>query len=856
MNILTSGIPIWWFIAAGTLLLLSILTAGWSLIQSNVLRSRLFVLRDRPGHWSSEYRKHYPPGRLMRFSGVLERYAERREAAVLGITGIDELWLRRLADRGSGRDMRRVLRFFPDRGLYVCFLASLKKPRLARILATWLKEHRDFHVLRRVALAGSGELFDGRKALEQFREQVPELREMTGDPEWRCRAFALQMLVHDEDDERSSRASWDAFTDPAAPIRRIAIRDLRTGDRDRLFGTLSRMILDDPDEEVRREAHRRLIREFRDRYAPTEEKLDGIRTLHLLGLLAPGVEEDEAFAFRFLEDADLEKRFLAAAYLQRNGSLDQLFSRVQEGDRAGTERAYRLLSRSAEVNVSDYLTILSETQNRGTLMIGARILRERGDRSLIAVLAGRVFERPLLETADSELYQEVLDTVRERGNEDAYRELMQEIVRRREDGVQAAKLLGAVPPQAAHLFSGLLLDLLVDPSFPAWEPLERTLRAVPLGMILDRMYGIVTATGDRYPRVVRVRALRLLAGSGADYCIQHVLEHLPLCTNEEARELSAALASVGDGRLDGKVRFLLDSGDAAVRASLLISLPVEKKRQYLKDIREALRDADPDVRIAAVRSLVDLGDARSIGQAADLLRDPVERVRVEAANALGRFGTEASLETLIRAVDDPNEVEPVRSAAYAGLGESSLPRSVDILVDRLEAGEPLADEITDALSRKQDRAGLERLIERYKDADRKLREALGQGFRKMGPDGEDVLVRLLREDIPSLKPHIAEVLETTGHVESRIRKLANRDPAIRRESAEILSLIDTPAAFRGIVMAARDPDEEVRIRVVRSLEKLAGDEGKGILKELEQDPDKRVRKYTLWAMERVRAKAL
>jgi HEAT repeat protein len=59
-----------------------------------------------------------------------------------------------------------------------------------------------------------------------------------------------------------------------------------------------------------------------------------------------------------------------------------------------------------------------------------------------------------------------------------------------------------------------------------------------------------------------------------------------------------------------------------------------------------------------------------------------------------------------------------------------------------------------------------------------------------------------------------------------------------------------------MVLAARDPDEEVRIQVIKALEKLETKEGRNILTALEGDPDRRIRKYTHWALERLKAKAL
>ena len=67
----------------------------------------------------------------------------------------------------------------------------------------------------------------------------------------------------------------------------------------------------------------------------------------------------------------------------------------------------------------------------------------------------------------------------------------------------------------------------------------------------------------------------------------------------------------------------------------------------------------------------------------------------------------------------------------------------------------------------------------------------------------------------------------------------------------ILSLIGTLPAFRGLVIAAKDPDQEVRVCVVKALEKLKSSHSREILEKLKEDPDMRIRKYTHWALERL-----
>jgi HEAT repeat protein len=52
-------------------------------------------------------------------------------------------------------------------------------------------------------------------------------------------------------------------------------------------------------------------------------------------------------------------------------------------------------------------------------------------------------------------------------------------------------------------------------------------------------------------------------------------------------------------------------------------------------------------------------------------------------------------------------------------------------------------------------------------------------------------------------------------------------------------------------MAAKDPDQEVRVAVVKALEKLKNSQSQEMLEQLKADPDNRIRKYTYWALERL-----
>jgi HEAT repeat protein len=400
-----------------------------------------------------------------------------------------------------------------------------------------------------------------------------------------------------------------------------------------------------------------------------------------------------------------------------------------------------------------------------------------------------------------------------------------------------------------------LLQLLTDPSFALREKLHETFLRIDPSYYIDDLFSILKSERDEYAHPVRISALLLLGKLKLSYCMQFLLEQMPILPFEEARDFSVYLKEYDSKLFKDRVLDLLDRDDGKVKAALISAVPATEEKAFLKPIREAVGDADPEVRRAAVWALLEYGDQRSIKESLDLLRDPVERVRMEAARALGAKGKPSVLDSLHEILKDPNEVESVKRAAIAGLAESGEEKSIDILVEQLrERGEELQEETLDALAQKGTKAFTKSLIGHLKDAGPELRERITEAFGRMGEKAEAPLIELLREDIASLKPHIANVLDDTGYIEHTVRKLNHRDPQVRREAAEILSHIGTISAFRGIVLASRDPDEDVRVMVTRALEQLNTESGNEILEQLKNDPDKRIRKYTLWAMERISSK--
>jgi HEAT repeat protein len=238
-----------------------------------------------------------------------------------------------------------------------------------------------------------------------------------------------------------------------------------------------------------------------------------------------------------------------------------------------------------------------------------------------------------------------------------------------------------------------------------------------------------------------------------------------------------------------------------------------------------------------------------------MLRDPVERVREGTAEVIAAQGTPTALGEIEALLNDANEVYPVKAAVLSGLGASDREEALGILISALSDDE-LRDQAVKALSKRNGKKDIRLIIDHFKDSPQQLREYIADAFKAMGESIEPAITDLLSEDISSLKELLSEILLKTGFIETTVKKLSHRKPEIRKEAAALLALIQTRESFKGIVLAARDPDSEVRVEVLKALEKLNTPEGETILKELKEDPDKRVRKYTLWAMERIEAKNL
>ena len=745
---------------------------------------------------------------------------------------------------------------------FKAFVAAGRNQRLKKAFINWMQGEGEEKVIRLLAETCRGEDFDPAFGKIFLENNSTLLRELTGEPEWSVRYFAYRILLLDEE-TLTERSMEDGLSDPHPFIRKI-ITERISFEAEKTWTVLWDKLIHDPVYEVREVARKRIAKEFTDRYNLKDINLNDEETARVLELLDPDCQEDRNFAMVSLAGSNKALRYHAAVYLEKCGVLASLLAKNTLEDLGTMDHSVSLLRKALEVNVSGFLADYPSGDG-APLLAAAQLLASHGGggggtQENISDLAKKVFaffSGKKLEPSTTEIYTKTLEAIDNNGNSKSLEILAEELSRRENDPVFLDLLLTGlqakvgVPNKAQAIAIPILFRFLANTSFPAREELVRLLGTFSPDIILPRVFDILNGDRVDYPHVVRISALKILGHLHLPFCLQRILESLPILTLGETEEFAGLVADYPSDMFERKTRSLLATPDARIRASLISILPVTKNESFMKEIRAALKDVDPDVRVAAIKALLGFGEIRLLNQETSMLHDPVERVRITTAEVIAQHGNAAAMEILKNILTNPNETDVVKIAVITGLGMATGPGSIKILVSVLDSQSEFRDLAGKALARKVTKRDLAQLIEIFRDAEPQLREKLIPVFKAQERKAEPQIIEILKDEVASFKPYLVKILEETGYIDEAKRRLSNRDVEVRRDAALMLSLMDTLPAFRGLVLAAKDPDQEVRVCVVKALEKLKSPHGREILEKLKEDPDSRIRKYTFWALERL-----
>jgi HEAT repeat protein len=803
---------------------------------------------------------HYPPEKLVRYSRRMERYSRQMGPQVVRETGLADKWTQKLVSSNILRaaDIRRVLLYCPSSSVFKAFLAATQHPSLRRFFKDWMNSEGEEKVIRLLSETCRGEDFDPSfgKSITENHETL--LHELTGEPEWYTRYFAYRILLLDRE-ALPERSLEGGLLDPHPLVRKIITGNFSTG-REKTWAILWDKLIHDPVYEVREAARKRIGKEFMDLYSPKDAKLNDDETVRVLELLDPNCQEDRTFAMAALESLNKELCCHAAAFLEKCGALASLLAKNTFDDLNGVDRCVTLLQNAMEVNVSGFLWKYPSGDG-APLLAAARLLSgQSGVQESVCYLEEKVFaffHNKKLDPSNKEIYIKTLEAAAANGNIKAHILLAEELSRRETHPAFLELLLPRLPGKAGTLFLPVLFRFLENTVFPLREELAKALGNFNPDMVLPEVLRILNSPRTKHPHIVRISAFKILGQMRLAFCLQKILENLPTLTPEETEEFSHLIASYyPQDMLEEKIKILLASPDAKIRASLITILPATKNESFIKEIRSSLKDIDPDVRVSAIKALLEFGEIKLLNQETSMLRDPIERVRLATAEVIARHGNTSALEILRTITTDHSETDVVKIGVITGLGQAVSAEGIPILIAILDSQPEFREYAENALTMRISKRDITQLIEIFKDAEPQLREKMIPVFKKQGKQAEPWILEILTDEVASLKPYLVKILEESGYVDEAKRRLSHRNVEVRREAANLLSLMDTLSAFRGLVLAAKDPDQEVRVCVVKALEKVKSSHSRDVLEKLKEDPDSRIRKYTFWALERMDSLAM
>jgi len=780
---------------------------------------------------------------------LLKAIEADRARHVLYRTGLAHEWVDVLKITPMKKYYMNILHFHIQEGFFFCFKYALEKNKWRKHLKQWLEDNRSQLPLQTIAHSGRGESFDGKKAFTLFEEKKEEVQEMLGDPDWKGRFFALKILVAAEDDETRTLL-FNLFNDPNPLIRKTMIEEYDLHGQEKVKDSLFHLILKDPNPGIRAAALEKYRKSFGNLPEINIETLTQQEIIHLLEALRPQVKDDEGIATGLMLDDNSEIRYHAARYLDKSGTLVRFCTNLDMGDMKDFKRKITILKNAANVGITGFLKKCIYTGSRESLTLAAEVLNVTGDTALLGNLLKMAIDHSL-----DDVYRLTVHAIVNRGDADTRYLLCDEL----HNNIQKKEILTPLIKEITPLEDTFFIDPLIE-ILGARDDLTVLTRKALLtkqnDTLIEKLIGIIKNETSAEKNQLRIQALFLLAELKKEYCLSFIFEHLAVLPIEFVSQFADIVIKYPKRLLKETIAYYLKQVDGEIRAHLIALIPKIDIPDFIGEVRTAQDDADPLVRIASTFALVEMNDTRSFGQAFSLMRDPVEEVRNQVAFALGGTGKKEIFKHMAKIFYDENEVSSVKESIIRGIAESKTPQATDLLVDFLEKDKTFTGKILDELKSHTQRRNIEVLINRMKDGGESLKKNIANAFIKMGMEVKPDLISLLESELTSHKVYASEILDTIGATEEEITKLKHRDPVIRREAARILSLIATVKSFRGLIMASRDPDREVRINVVRALEKLETPEGKTVLKALEEDPDSKIRKYTHWALERLKAKEL
>jgi len=321
-------------------------------------------------------------------------------------------------------------------------------------------------------------------------------------------------------------------------------------------------------------------------------------------------------------------------------------------------------------------------------------------------------------------------------------------------------------------------------------------------------------------RAVRFHAVRSICHSRITDTLPLLMEHTKHPDADVREHIMDVFGAIGGANQVPKILETLDDAEPRVRLAAVRALSQLAPRENGAALAQRLSDADPHVRAAAARGLGLAGDKTQVPKLIPLLRDNLGYVRAAAAEALGKLGDRAAVGPLLELftgqssdgsglglVVDPGRgsetnrleitVSEQRAIVARALGELRPPDAVDALIKHgLQSKDANLQRISaHALGKIGDRRAVEPLMESVRPYYETVKSApLEEGL--IIADGKS----------PATDPVRADVV---------------KQALVRAEIAWALGQIGDPVAEPLLRRALDDPNSLVRDAAAEALAKIA-----------------------------------
>jgi HEAT repeat protein len=279
----------------------------------------------------------------------------------------------------------------------------------------------------------------------------------------------------------------------------------------------------------------------------------------------------------------------------------------------------------------------------------------------------------------------------------------------------------------------------------------------------------------------------------------------------------------------------LKDPDASSRLIAAWALGRLAGERVLRVLRGVLKDADPNVRLTAAKSLANLGETDALLAALDNEDPNVQRA---AAGTLGALGEPLAVEWLLSALDG-GSLE-LQGTAAGGLGRIGDVRAVPALLEALKSpNRGVRRRAALALERIGDPSSILGLLDAL-NARADLAGPSSRALQRIGGErAREGLLRALEHSDATVRQHTAWALGKVGDersVAALIGALDDPHRAVRWATAQALGTTGDPAAVDALVAALGDRDATVRTCAVRSLARLRDPSAAEALTEVMTDP--------------------